>query len=79
MSLNYRLSNTNKALIHNQRLLKIEFYADRKIITKKELPSSNYTPFDYITSQTNIEFHEEKEETEEENDKGDDKDKNNNK
>jgi hypothetical protein len=48
-----------------------------KIMTKKELPSSNYTPFDYITGQTNIEFHEEKEETEEENDKGDDKDKNN--
>lgn len=48
-----------------------------KMITKNELPSSNYTPFDYITGQTNIEFHEEKEEKVEEDDQGDDKDKNN--
>lgn len=46
-----------------------------KVITKKKLPDSNYTPFDYITAQSNNEFHEEKEEKEEEADKGDDKDK----
>ncbi|WP_284645307.1 DUF3951 domain-containing protein [Paenibacillus silviterrae] len=47
-----------------------------KVITKKKLPDNNYTPFDYITAQTNIEFHQEKEGKEEETDKGDDKYKN---
>lgn len=47
-----------------------------KIIKKKNLPNSYYTPFDYITGQTNVEFHEEKEEEEQENGLGDDKDKN---
>jgi Protein of unknown function (DUF3951) len=46
-----------------------------KIIKNKELPSNSYTPFDYITGQSNVEFHEEKEEKEEDNAKGDDKDK----
>lgn len=47
-----------------------------KIIAKKELPDSHYTPFDYITAQTAVEFHEEKEEKEQEDEQGDDKDKN---
>lgn len=47
-----------------------------KVLTNKKLPDNNYTPFDYITAQTNIEFHEEKEEREESSDKGNDKDKN---
>ncbi|ERI06717.1 hypothetical protein HMPREF0083_05203 [Aneurinibacillus aneurinilyticus ATCC 12856] len=47
-----------------------------KITTKKELPDSHYTPFDYITAQTAVEFHEEKEEKEQEDEQGDDKDKN---
>ncbi|WP_314591352.1 DUF3951 domain-containing protein [Paenibacillus terrigena] len=47
-----------------------------KMIRRKELPSSNYTPFDYITGQSTVEFHIEKEEHEEQDDQGDDKDKN---
>ncbi|MCJ8012423.1 DUF3951 domain-containing protein [Paenibacillus sp. KQZ6P-2] len=47
-----------------------------KIVKKKQLPDCYYTPFDYITGQTTVEFHEEKEEEEEENGQGDDKDKN---
>jgi hypothetical protein len=47
-----------------------------KVITKKKLSDYNYTPFDYITAHTNIEFHEEKEEKEEDDDQGDDKNKN---
>ncbi|WP_442603822.1 DUF3951 domain-containing protein [Paenibacillus sp. KN14-4R] len=45
-----------------------------KIIKGKKLPDSNYTPFDYITGQTTVEFHEEKEAKEENDDQGDDKD-----
>lgn len=37
-----------------------------KIINNKTLPDNNYTPFDYITVQATVEFHEEKEEKEEE-------------
>ncbi|AQR76986.1 hypothetical protein BXP28_06030 [Paenibacillus larvae subsp. larvae] len=44
-----------------------------KIIKNKELPSNSYTPFDYITGQSNVEFHEEKEEKEEDMAKDDNK------
>jgi hypothetical protein len=37
--------------------------------------NSDYTPLDYITGQTPIEFHEEKKEKEHKDDQGDDKDK----
>ncbi|BBH19721.1 hypothetical protein Back11_10660 [Paenibacillus baekrokdamisoli] len=47
-----------------------------KMIMKKELPSNNYTPFDYIMAQSTIEFHEEKQVKEVDDDHGDDKDKN---
>lgn len=47
-----------------------------KIIAGKGLPDNNYTPFDYITSQSSVEFHEEKQEKEEDDDQGDDKEKN---
>ncbi|MEH7356790.1 DUF3951 domain-containing protein [Neobacillus drentensis] len=50
-----------------------------KIIKSRTLPNNNYTPFDYITAQTTVEFHEEKEEKEEESKQGDDKEKNNKK
>ena len=46
-----------------------------KMIRLKEIPDSRYTPFDYITGQTTVEFQEQKEEKEEQNDQGDDKDK----
>ncbi|WP_409345825.1 DUF3951 domain-containing protein [Paenibacillus sp. MBLB4367] len=46
-----------------------------KMFAMKALPDSRYTPFDQATGQTNIEFHEQKEEKEEDNDQGDDKDK----
>ncbi|KGX92534.1 hypothetical protein N781_14425 [Pontibacillus halophilus JSM 076056 = DSM 19796] len=39
-----------------------------KIFFKKERPSNFYTPFDYITGQTDQEFHEEQEEWETEED-----------
>ena len=45
------------------------------MIRLKEIPDSRYTPFDYITGQTTVEFQEQKEEKEEQNDQGDDKDK----
>ncbi len=45
-----------------------------KMIKNREIPDSLYTPFDYITGQTTVEFHEEKEVTKEEDDQGDDKD-----
>ena len=44
-----------------------------KTIRKRKLPSNYYTPFDYISAQTNAEFHEEKEETKEDNENGDKK------
>ncbi|MCD9023974.1 DUF3951 domain-containing protein [Cohnella silvisoli] len=47
-----------------------------KMIRKKELPNSHYTPFDYITGHSPVEFHEEKQEHEDEDDQGDDKNKN---
>ena len=47
-----------------------------KMMMKKELPSNNYTPFDYIMAQSPVEFHEEKQEKEADDDHGDDKDKN---
>lgn len=47
-----------------------------KIIAGKGLPYNNYTPFDYITGQSSVEFHEEKQEKEEDDDQGDDKEKN---
>lgn len=48
-----------------------------KIIKGKQIPNSDYTPLDYITGQTPIEFHEEKKEKEHKDDQGDDKDKHN--
>lgn len=47
-----------------------------KALLKKGLPSNNYTPFDYITANALVEFHDEKKEIEENADHGDDKDKN---
>ncbi|MBN6186422.1 DUF3951 domain-containing protein [Aneurinibacillus sp. BA2021] len=47
-----------------------------KMVAKKAIPDSYYTPFDYITAQTSVEFHEEKEAKEEGDEQGDDKDKN---
>jgi len=47
-----------------------------KMVALKELPDSRYTPFDHITGQTSVEFHEEKDEEEEEAGQGDDKNKN---
>ncbi|QOS99286.1 DUF3951 domain-containing protein [Brevibacterium sp. JNUCC-42] len=48
-----------------------------KRIVKKQNVGTYYTPFDKITGQTNVEFHEEKQEKkEQEDEKGDDKDKN---
>lgn len=47
-----------------------------KVLITRKLPSNNYTPFDYITAQSVVEFHDEKKEIEEEADHGDDKDKN---
>lgn len=41
-----------------------------KMIKGKQLPNSNYTPFDYITGQTSNEFHEQKEDKEEQDDEG---------
>ncbi|SFK81542.1 Protein of unknown function [Paenibacillus sp. 1_12] len=46
-----------------------------KIITGKKIPNSDYTPLDYITGQTTVEFHEEKKEKEQKDQQGDDKDK----
>ena len=47
-----------------------------RMVFKKSIPDNLYTPFDYITSQTTVEFHEEKEEKEEEAEQGDKKSKN---
>ncbi|ETT49307.1 MULTISPECIES: DUF3951 domain-containing protein [Paenibacillus] len=47
-----------------------------KVILTRKLPNNNYTPFDYITAQSPVEFHDEKKEIEENADHGDDKDKN---
>ncbi|MNP41397.1 hypothetical protein D3C76_1350990 [compost metagenome] len=47
-----------------------------KVILTRKLPNNNYTPFDYITAQSLVEFHDEKKEIEENADYGDDKDKN---
>ncbi|TCZ80909.1 DUF3951 domain-containing protein [Paenibacillus albiflavus] len=41
-----------------------------KMIKGKQLPSSHYTPFDYITGQAPSEFHEEKEDKEDQDDEG---------
>jgi len=41
-----------------------------KMIKGKQLPSSHYTPFDYITGQAVSEFREEKEDKEEQDDEG---------
>ncbi|SDC40828.1 Protein of unknown function [Terribacillus halophilus] len=41
-------------------LLGISFY---KLIRYKAVPDNSYTPFDYITSASRDEFHEEKQET----------------
>ncbi|MGC4378893.1 DUF3951 domain-containing protein [Fictibacillus sp. Mic-4] len=46
-----------------------------RVIKKKNI-SNVYTPFDYITGQSKVEFHEEKDERGAYNDAGDDKDKN---
>ncbi|ASA26191.1 hypothetical protein B9T62_05185 [Paenibacillus donghaensis] len=47
-----------------------------KILLTRKLPSNNYTPFDYITAHSLVEFHDEKKEIEDNADHGDDKDKN---
>jgi Protein of unknown function (DUF3951) len=48
-----------------------------KMAATRIIPSNYYTPFDYISSQTTVEFHEEKEEEEQVDGQGDDKEKNN--
>ncbi|MFS1512738.1 DUF3951 domain-containing protein [Chengkuizengella sp. SCS-71B] len=40
---------------------------------KKEIPDNPYTPFDYITGQSDVEFRDEKEEIEQDNDEDGDK------
>ncbi|MFP4974650.1 DUF3951 domain-containing protein [Paenibacillus sp. CN-4] len=47
-----------------------------KVLLTRKLPSNNYTPFDYVTAHSLVEFHDEKKEIEEKADHGDDKDKN---
>lgn len=47
-----------------------------KALINKKWPSSIYTPFDNITAQSPIEFHEEKQEREVDDSHGDDKNKN---
>ncbi|OBR62817.1 hypothetical protein A7K91_15620 [Paenibacillus oryzae] len=47
-----------------------------KVFVTRKLPSNHYTPFDYITAHSQVEFHEEKQEKEEDDDHGDDKNKN---
>ncbi|WP_261381536.1 DUF3951 domain-containing protein [Paenibacillus cremeus] len=47
-----------------------------KAVVKNKIPDSRYTPFDNITGQSTVVFHEQKEEKEEEDEHGDDKDKN---
>lgn len=47
-----------------------------RMLLKRGLPSNNYTPFDYITAHSNVEFHDEKQEIDENEDHGDDKNKN---
>ncbi|MBU5210867.1 DUF3951 domain-containing protein [Heyndrickxia oleronia] len=42
-----------------------------KIVKNRMLPNNSYTPFDYITAQSTVEFHEEKEKTIEEVKSGD--------
>ncbi|MFK7693967.1 DUF3951 domain-containing protein [Paenibacillus sp. HJGM_3] len=42
-----------------------------KMIRNRTIPDSRYTPFDYVTGQTPVEFHEEKETQQEEDDSGD--------
>jgi Protein of unknown function (DUF3951) len=46
----------------------IGFY---KVFIKKKAVVNFYTPFDHITGQSNVEFHEEQEVLEEEKDQGD--------
>ncbi|MEJ8543978.1 DUF3951 domain-containing protein [Brevibacillus borstelensis] len=47
-----------------------------KAFVRKQSITHSYTPFDYMAGQTNVEFHEEKEEKEEHAGQGDDLDKN---
>ncbi|MFD0710322.1 DUF3951 domain-containing protein [Paenibacillus sp. GCM10027626] len=47
-----------------------------KMIRRQEIPDSRYTPFDYITGHSKVEFHEQKEVKEEKDEEGDDKNKN---
>ncbi|MFE8702795.1 DUF3951 domain-containing protein [Cytobacillus sp. FJAT-54145] len=54
-------------------IVMIGFY---KVMVKKKNVSLFYTPFDQITGQTSVEFHEEQEVIAEDDDQGDDKDKN---
>lgn len=43
-------------------------YVGYKVIIKKQRPKNYYTPYDYITGQTDKEFHDEKLEVETEDD-----------
>ena len=56
-------------------LLFILGFTVTKIIVTKKLPDNLYTPFDYITGQTDVEFHEEKEARAEDDDQGEGKNK----
>ncbi|QED46270.1 DUF3951 domain-containing protein [Cytobacillus dafuensis] len=53
-------------------IVMISFY---KVFVKKRSVTPFYTPFDQITGQTGVEFHEEQEILAEDEDRGDDKDK----
>ena len=47
-----------------------------KMVKQKQLPNSYYTPFDYITGHSPVEFHKQKVDKEEDDEQGDDKNKN---
>ncbi|WP_062049836.1 DUF3951 domain-containing protein [Bacillus sp. JCM 19034] len=51
-------------------LLYVISHISYKMIKNKSLPDNNYTPFDYITSQSPVELHEEKEVREEDEEEG---------
>ena len=55
-------------------LMMIVGWVGYKKFVKREHVEVHYTPFDYITAQSSVEFHDEKEDHEEQDGHGDDKD-----
>lgn len=51
-------------------------YIMARVLIRKEIPDSRFSPFDSIMGQTQIEYHEHKEEKEDQDEQGDDKNKN---